>query len=60
MGCKLTKLAASQSNSDPLTRPPPATDPRSPLTAKQQYCMLASWKGIYRQIEKTGVLLFIR
>ncbi|KAG6453853.1 neuroglobin [Manduca sexta] len=60
MGCELTKLAASEFNHDLLDRPPPPADPRSPLTTKQQYCMLASWKGIFRQIEKTGILLFIK
>ncbi|XP_022827113.1 neuroglobin-like [Spodoptera litura] len=61
MGCELSKLASSEFNShDALDRPPPPADPRSPLTTKQQYCMLASWKGIFRQIEKTGILLFIK
>ncbi|KAF9424187.1 hypothetical protein HW555_000580 [Spodoptera exigua] len=61
MGCELSKLASSEfNNHDPLDRPPPPADPRSPLTTKQQYCMLASWKGIFRQIEKTGILLFIK
>ncbi|KAM3959699.1 neuroglobin [Aphomia sociella] len=60
MGCKLTKLAASEFNHDAIDRPPPPSDPRSPLTAKQQYCMLASWKGISRQIEKTGIILFVK
>ncbi|KAL0803452.1 hypothetical protein ABMA28_017181 [Loxostege sticticalis] len=59
MGCELTKLAASEVNHDAIDRPPPPADPRSPLTTKQQYCMLASWKGIFRQIEKTGIILFI-
>lgn len=60
MGCELTKLAASEVNHDAIDRPPPPADPRSPLTTKQQYCMLASWKGIFRQIEKTGIILFIK
>ncbi|CAK1582484.1 unnamed protein product [Parnassius mnemosyne] len=60
MGCKLSQLAASELNNDPFERPPPPSDPRSPLTAKQQYCMLASWKGIFRQIEKTGIILFVK
>ncbi|XP_013196535.2 neuroglobin [Amyelois transitella] len=60
MGCQLTKLAASEVNHDALDRPPPEADPRSPLTTKQQYCMLASWKGVFRQIEKTGIILFIK
>ncbi|PZC84578.1 neuroglobin [Helicoverpa armigera] len=61
MGCELAKLAASERHHDAIINsPPPAGDPRSPLTPKQQYCMLASWKGIFRQIEKTGILLFIK
>ena len=60
MGCKLSQLAASEFSHDPFDRPPPASDPRSPLTAKQQYCIMASWKGIFRQIEKTGIILFIK
>ncbi|CAH0727238.1 unnamed protein product, partial [Brenthis ino] len=60
MGCKLSQLAASEFTHDPFDRPPPASDPRSPLTAKQQYCIMASWKGIFRQIEKTGIILFVK
>ncbi|KAJ8720411.1 hypothetical protein PYW07_012454 [Mythimna separata] len=61
MGCELSKLASSEFNHhDAIDRPPPPADPRSPLTLKQQYCMLASWKGVFRQIEKTGILLFIK
>lgn len=64
MGCKLGKLAASSTGSaggkqDDL--PPPApTDPRLPLTAKQKYSMLASWKGISRAMEPTGVYMFLK
>ncbi|XP_045773923.1 neuroglobin-like [Maniola jurtina] len=60
MGCKLSQLAASEFSQDPLDRPPPPADPRSPLTPKQQYCIMASWKGIFRQIEKTGIILFVK
>ncbi|CAH2090597.1 unnamed protein product [Euphydryas editha] len=63
MGCQLGKLAASErrSNNQVLTDgPPPATDPRLPLTAKQKYSMLASWKGISRAMEKTGICMFIK
>ncbi|XP_026730666.1 neuroglobin-like [Trichoplusia ni] len=60
MGCELTKLATSELKHDPIDKPAPPADPRSPLTTKQQYCMLASWKGIFRQIENTGILLFIK
>lgn len=60
MGCKLSQLASSEFSHDPFEKPPPPSDPRSPLTAKQQYCMLASWKGVFRQVEKTGILLFVK
>lgn len=64
MGCKLGKLAASTgggSSSKHDEPPPPApTDPRLPLTAKQKYNMLASWKGISRAMESTGVYMFLR
>lgn len=68
MGCELGKLALVQrGGSDGGTRggtedpPAPApTDPRLPLTAKQKYSMLASWKGISRAMEPTGVYMFIK
>ncbi|GJQ81438.1 hypothetical protein Trydic_g14595 [Trypoxylus dichotomus] len=63
MGCKLGKLAASSAtnNTGKLDDPPPPapTDPRLPLTAKQKYNMLASWKGISRAMESTGVTMFL-
>jgi hypothetical protein len=31
-----------------------------PLTAKQKYSMMASWKGISRAMEPTGVYMFIK
>ena len=42
--------------------PPPsaALDPRLPLTARQKYSMVASWKGISRALEPTGVYMFIK
>lgn len=62
MGCELSRLASSEvkTDHDAINRPPPPADPRSPLTTKQQYSIMASWKGIFREIEKTGVLLFIK
>lgn len=65
MGCKLGKLAASTGGGTGSSKhdepPPPApTDPRLPLTAKQKYSMLASWKGISRAMESTGVYMFLR
>lgn len=67
MGCQLGKLAASERRGAPSNGgavvadgPPPATDPRLPLTAKQKYSMVASWKGISRAMEKTGICMFIK
>lgn len=64
MGCKLGKLAASTTAGSGAKQddlPPPApTDPRLPLTAKQKYSMLASWKGISRAMESTGVYMFLK
>lgn len=65
MGCELGKLASSGSKGadalGPRDPPPPAaTDPRLPLTARQKYSMVASWKGISRAMEPTGVHMFIK
>ncbi|KAF5285387.1 hypothetical protein FQR65_LT13239 [Abscondita terminalis] len=63
MGCKLGKLASSSTAGNATKRdepPPPApTDPRLPLTARQKYTMVASWKGISRAMEPTGVYMFV-
>lgn len=37
-----------------------ALDPRLPLNARQKYSMMASWKGISRALEPTGVYMFIK
>lgn len=69
MGCELGKLAAGGGNpeetdSSPLEQPDQplstVTDPRLPLTARQKYSMVASWKGISRAMELTGVQMFIK
>ncbi|XP_008191892.1 neuroglobin [Tribolium castaneum] len=64
MGCELGKLASSGGSGNhrkPDESAPPATvDPRLPLTAKQKYNMLASWKGISRAMESTGVCMFLK
>lgn len=68
MGCELGKLASGGENSKnnggnvmgPIEPPPPpAADPRLPLTARQKYSMVASWKGISRAMETTGICMFI-
>ncbi|XP_025829446.1 neuroglobin-like [Agrilus planipennis] len=66
MGCSLAKNSGSKSggkNKDALQEPPPVAapaDPRLPLTAKQKYSMMASWKGISRAMEQTGINMFIK
>jgi len=70
MGCDLGKLASSATSGDDrggkhkdvLEEPPSPgpPDPRLPLTAKQKYSMIASWKGISRAMEPTGVYMFIK
>ncbi|WAR18430.1 NGB-like protein [Mya arenaria] len=35
-------------------------DPRLPLTVRQKFNIMKSWKGIARNIEATGVLMFLR
>lgn len=35
-------------------------DPRIPMTAKQKYSLVASWKGIHRALEPTGILMFVK
>jgi len=38
----------------------PTADPRIPMTAKQKYSLVASWKGIHRALEPTGILMFVK
>lgn len=48
---------------DQLQLPPPApveVDPRLPLTARQKYSLVASWRAINRALEPTGVAMFIK
>ena len=35
-------------------------DPRLPLTVRQKFNIMKSWKGIARNIESTGVMMFLR
>jgi hypothetical protein len=69
MGCELGKLVVvhrdggegskgRRGEAEPPAPEPP--DPRLPLTAKQKYSMMASWKGISRAMEPTGVYMFIK
>ncbi|XP_047488482.1 neuroglobin-like, partial [Penaeus chinensis] len=62
MGCQITK--SSKNKDDPEGIPdipePPPPDPRLPLTAKQKFNIIKSWKGIARAIEPTGVYMFVK
>jgi neuroglobin len=66
MGCELGKLASSSDSKkeeiNNINEPaaPAAPDPRLPLTARQKYSMVASWKGISRAMETTGINMFIK
>lgn len=65
MGCELGKLAGRGSAENANSKlddigPPAQVDARLPLTAKQKYSMLASWKGISRAMESTGVCMFLK
>lgn len=64
MGCELGKLAKppKDDRDNELAGPPVPSqpDPRLPLTAKQKYGMIASWKGIARAMGPTGVYMFIK
>lgn len=63
MGCELGKFAKStrQNEDQDLNKPSnQQSDPRLPLTAKQKYSMIASWKGIARAMGPTGVYMFIK
>lgn len=51
MGCELSKLATPNQ---------PTTDPRLPLTAKQKFTVMASWKAVSRKLETTGVVMLLR
>jgi len=39
---------------------PPTADSRIPMTAKQKYSIVASWKAIHRAMEPTGILMFVK
>lgn len=65
MGCELGKLAKSGNSTknqktEEAAALPVQVDTRLPLTAKQKYNMLASWRGISRAMESTGVTMFLK
>lgn len=35
-------------------------DPRLPLTVRQKFSIMKSWKGIARNMSETGILMFLR
>jgi hypothetical protein len=67
MGCKLgslfkgsdTKPKSKKSEADDDVRPVVPVL-HLPLTARQKYSMVASWKGISRAMESTGVHMFLK
>ena len=66
MGCKLARALAREqpgvvADKDLPEPPTPAPlDPRIPLTARQKFSMVKSWKGISRALEPTGVYMFLQ
>lgn len=68
MGCKLARALARDAqggegeNAKDLPDPPAPQplDPRIPLTARQKFSMVKSWKGISRALEPTGVYMFLQ
>ena len=70
MGCNNSKvingsdadLRKKGNEIDPLAEPsaPPPTDDRLPLNARQVFKLKKSWKGIKRNMQETGVEMFIR
>ena len=63
MGCQQTKMTADDVNGGysviPEPNAPPPVDPRLPLNARQVFRIQKSWKGIKRNMEGTGVEMFI-
>ncbi|KAG7198062.1 hypothetical protein KM043_018230 [Ampulex compressa] len=53
MGCELSKLATLKS------QPQTTMDPQLPLTARQKFTVMASWKAVSRALEPTGVYMLI-
>lgn len=66
MGCVPSSAKVAHEDVDdmadslPEPAPPAPTDPRLPLTARQVFKLKKSWKGIKRNMELTGVEMFIR
>ena len=62
MGSALRKKYKASSqvvDEESLTKEAPAVDPRLPLTAREVYRLTSSWKAIKRNMEGTGVEMFV-
>ena len=69
MGCRQTKSGKDEKSSNEVKLDVlggnqgnglPKVDPRLPLDARQVFKLKQSWKGIKRNIEETGVEMFVR
>ena len=72
MGCPLSKSGddSDRRNKQSDGAPDPlkseenignkTVDPRLPLTVRQKFNLSKSWKGISREMEMTGVLMFVK
>lgn len=69
MGCRQTKSGEDEKPSNEVKldllgdnqgNGVPKVDPRLPLDARQVFKLKQSWKGIKRNIEETGVEMFVR
>lgn len=62
-GDKDEKKGKNAHTDDQLQLPPPQpveVDPRLPLTARQKYSLVASWRAINRALEPTGIAMFLK
>ena len=60
MGCGKSKVDVEPMNGGLVAPPaPPPTDSRLPLNAREVFKLKKSWKGIKRNMEDTGVELFV-
>ena len=53
---KMTNLSTAKSSEENGNA---KFDPRLPLTVRQRFNIMKSWKGIARNIQETGVLMFL-
>ncbi|CAD5122932.1 DgyrCDS11328 [Dimorphilus gyrociliatus] len=60
MGCQQTKVSDAAKNKQSEQSQASPVDPRLPLTARQAFKLKSSWKGIKRNMEATGVEMFVR